>query len=47
MNLSEDAEEILETMWIRNEEGGDPTCDFDSMETETKDRALKEYFRNR
>ena len=42
MNLSEDAEEILETMWIRNEEGGDPTCDFDSMETETKDRALKE-----
>lgn len=42
MNLSEDAEEILETMWIRNEEGGAPTCDFDSMEAETKDRALKE-----
>jgi len=42
MNLSEDAEEILETMWIRNEEGGDPTCDFNSMEAETKDRALKE-----
>jgi len=42
MNLSDDAEEILETMWIRNEEGGDPTCEFDSMKTETKDRALKE-----
>jgi DtxR family Mn-dependent transcriptional regulator len=42
MNLSEDAEEILETMWIRNEEGGDPTCNFNSMEAETKDRALKE-----
>ena len=42
MNLSEDAEEILETLWIRTEEGGDPTCNFDSMEVETKNRALKE-----
>jgi DtxR family Mn-dependent transcriptional regulator len=42
MNLSEDAEEFLETMWIRNEEGGDPTCNVNSMEAETKDRALKE-----
>ena len=42
MNLSDNAEEILETLWIRNEEGGDPTCNFNSMEAETKDRALKE-----
>ncbi len=42
MSLSEDAEEILENLWIRNEEGGEPTCSFESMEVEAKDRALKE-----
>lgn len=42
MNLSEDAEEILENLWIRNEEGGESTYSFNIMEEETKDRALKE-----
>ncbi|UCC59045.1 MAG: metal-dependent transcriptional regulator [Candidatus Bathyarchaeum sp.] len=42
MDLSEDAEEILENLWIRDEEKGDPTYNFTSMEAETKNRALKE-----
>jgi DtxR family Mn-dependent transcriptional regulator len=42
MSLSEEAEEILENLWIRDEEEGDPTCNFINMEPETKNRALKE-----
>jgi DtxR family Mn-dependent transcriptional regulator len=42
MNLSEDAEEVLENLWIHNEEGGEPTYSYKIMDEETKDRALKE-----
>jgi DtxR family Mn-dependent transcriptional regulator len=42
MDLSEDAEEILENLWIRDEEGGELTCNFESMEVETRNRAYKE-----
>jgi DtxR family Mn-dependent transcriptional regulator len=42
MNLSEDAEEILENLWIRNMEGGEATHSFNQMELETKNRAQKE-----
>jgi DtxR family Mn-dependent transcriptional regulator len=42
MSLSEDAEEILENMWIQNKEGGQPTCNLQGMTKEAKNRALKE-----
>ncbi len=42
MDLSEEAEEILENLWIRDEEGGESTCSFESMEVETRNRAFKE-----
>jgi DtxR family Mn-dependent transcriptional regulator len=42
MNLTEDAEEILENLWIHTEEGGEPTCNFESMGKETRERAFKE-----
>ena len=42
MNLSEDAEEILENLWIRNEEGGESTFSYNQMEPDVKNRAYKE-----
>lgn len=42
MNLSDEAEEILENQWIRTIEGGRATDSFKQMDPESKDRALKE-----
>ena len=42
MNLSEDAEEILENLWIRIIESGESTHSVNIMEPELKNRALKE-----
>jgi DtxR family Mn-dependent transcriptional regulator len=42
MNLSDDAEEILENLWIQHVEGGESTYSFKQMDPEIKDRSLKE-----
>lgn len=42
MNVSEKAEEVLENLWIRTQEGGEPTCNYINMETEEKSKAEKE-----
>ncbi len=42
MNLSESSEEILENLWITSKEGGEPTCNFYSMENELKNKAINE-----
>lgn len=42
MNLSEDAEEILEDLWIRSIEGGESTQSFNEISLKSKNRALKE-----
>jgi DtxR family Mn-dependent transcriptional regulator len=42
MDLNESSEEILESLWISTIEGGESTCNFYNMETDTKDKAIKE-----
>lgn len=45
MNLSDEAEEILENQWILNLEKGESTCNFDNISAEVKDKATKELVR--
>lgn len=45
MNLSENAEEILENLWIRTKEEGEPICNYCSINTKAKDVALNELLK--
>lgn len=45
MNLSENAEELLENLWIRTKEKGEPICNYCSINTKAKDVALNELLK--
>lgn len=45
MNLSEEAEEILEDLWIRSIEGGKSTQSFKEIGLKSKNKALKELLK--
>ena len=42
MNVSENAEEVLENLWIQTQEGGESTCNYINMDPEEKSKAEKE-----
>ena len=42
MSLSENAEEILENLWIRVKEKGEPICNYCTINTKAKDEAIDE-----
>jgi DtxR family Mn-dependent transcriptional regulator len=45
MTLSENAEEILENLWILTKEEGEPICNYCSINTKAKDFALNELLK--
>jgi len=42
MSVSENAEEVLENLWIQTQEGGESTCNYVNMDPEEKSKAQKE-----
>ena len=45
MNLSENAEEILENLWILAKEKGEPICNYCTINTKAKDEAIDELIK--